>query len=124
MGTLWWRLRLRTEAQAAGIDIGNTTGWAYSPPERLRLPHTGTDDAQRVSLSGLMAWRGSMPAKKVSQKKGGGPSLQDLANKIAALERAKASKSKRDGAVASSAAATSKRTRASARKQELWALYV
>ncbi|KAL8221083.1 UNVERIFIED_CONTAM: hypothetical protein K2H54_058578 [Gekko kuhli] len=81
-----------------------------------------------------------MPAKKVAQKKGGragatpkcvppalfssdeenGPSLQDLAEKIAALEKAKARK---HSAEVNSEATPAKQTRAAARKRELWALY-
>ncbi|KAL8221296.1 UNVERIFIED_CONTAM: hypothetical protein K2H54_064274 [Gekko kuhli] len=84
-----------------------------------------------------------MPAKQVLQKKGGraktapkrvppaisasedegGPSLQDLAAKIAALEQAKATKCKRDEVATPMASATPKRTRAAARKKELWGLY-
>ncbi|KAL8206922.1 UNVERIFIED_CONTAM: hypothetical protein K2H54_035262 [Gekko kuhli] len=85
----------------------------------------------------------SMPAKKVLQKKGGrakivpkrvplaisssedegGPSLQDLAAKIAALEWDKAAKHKRDELATMMAAAAPKHTKAEVRKQELWALY-
>ncbi|KAL8220171.1 UNVERIFIED_CONTAM: hypothetical protein K2H54_039973 [Gekko kuhli] len=74
----------------------------------------------------------SMLAKKASQKGGGlrqhpsgchQPSPQDLAAKIAALERAKATKYKRDNAATLTATTTPKRTRAAACKQELRALY-
>ncbi|KAL8190677.1 UNVERIFIED_CONTAM: hypothetical protein K2H54_058894, partial [Gekko kuhli] len=81
-----------------------------------------------------------MPAKKVAQKKGGragatpkrvppalsssdedtGPSLQDLAEKIAALEKAKARKR---SAEVNREATPAKQTRATARKRELRALY-
>ncbi|KAL8221657.1 UNVERIFIED_CONTAM: hypothetical protein K2H54_073610 [Gekko kuhli] len=81
-----------------------------------------------------------MPAKKVAQKKGGqagktrkwmppafsssdnedSPSLQDLAEKIAALEKAKVRK---HSAEVNSEATPSKNTRAAARKRELRVLY-
>ncbi|KAL8172610.1 UNVERIFIED_CONTAM: hypothetical protein K2H54_002906 [Gekko kuhli] len=63
-----------------------------------------------------------LPAISSSEEEGG-PSLQDLAAKIAALEWAKATKHKRDEVATPMAAATPKRTRAAAHKQELRALY-
>ncbi|KAL8186528.1 UNVERIFIED_CONTAM: hypothetical protein K2H54_073513, partial [Gekko kuhli] len=85
-----------------------------------------------------------MPAKKVAQKKGGragatpkrvppalsssdeetGPSLQDLAEKIAALEKAKARKRSAEvNREVNGEATPAKQTRAAARKRELRALY-
>ncbi|KAL8185422.1 UNVERIFIED_CONTAM: hypothetical protein K2H54_051196 [Gekko kuhli] len=51
------------------------------------------------------------------------PCLQDLAAKIAALERAKATKHKRDKVVTPMVATAPRHTRATARKQEFQALY-